>query len=105
MNAEIYPCAKRACATLGAIRKSRIGLFQIRRAERKKQMKACDEATARKSVDIIYGRIEHIHGESAKMSGITRKQYIDWERIECMETNPKGNRGSGLSIRKKERMG
>ena len=41
--------------------------------------------------------------EASKMSGLTRKQYSDWERIECMETNTKDNSGGSLSRRKKER--
>ena len=79
MNAEIYPCEKRALATLGAIRKSRIGIFQIKGAERKKHTKAFDEETSQGKVDLIYGRIEHMLDEAAKMSGLPTRQYIGWE--------------------------
>ena len=62
-------------------------------------MNAYDEETAQGKVGLIYGRIEHILDASAKMSGLTRKQYSDWKKIECMETNTKDNRGRSLSER------
>ena len=105
LNTGIYPCLKRARATSGAIRKRRIGLFQISGAERKKHTKAYGGETTTGEEDLIYGSIEHMLDEAAKMSGLTKKQYIDWKRIECMETNTKGNRGRSLSRRKKERRG
>ena len=46
INTEIYPCAKRACVAIDAIRKSQIGQFQIRGSESKKHMKAYDEETS-----------------------------------------------------------
>ena len=79
MNTEIYTCAQRACATLRATHKSRIGQFQIRGEERKKHMGECDEETERGNVDLVYGRIERML-DASKMSGLTRKQYSDWKR-------------------------
>ena len=68
-------------------------------------MKEYDEETSKGKVGLVYGRIEQMLDESSEMSGLARNQYIDWKRIECMETNTKGNRGRSLSRRKKERRG
>ena len=80
MDAGIYRFAKRVCVTSGATHKIRIGLFQIRGAERKKHMKAYDEETSKGKVDLAYGRIEHMLDGSEKMSELTWKQYSDWKR-------------------------
>ena len=94
---------KRACATIGAVRKSRIGKFQIRGAERKKHMEAYDEETAEGKVDLIYGRIEQMVDEAAKVAGLTKRQYADWKRIERMGNSTKNNRGRSLSKRRKDK--
>ena len=96
MNTEIYPCAKRACATLDAVRKSRIGHFQIKGVAHKEHMKAYDGETPERKVDIIYGKIEHILDTSAKVAGLTNKHYQEWGKIECLATGAKRSRWGKL---------
>ena len=94
---------KRACVTLDAIRKSRIGKFQIKGAEREKQMKSYDEETEEGKVELIYGRLGYMIDGASKISGLTQKQYREWGKIECWDTNAKRSRGRSLSRRTKER--
>ena len=103
MDTEIYPCLKRACVTLDAIRKSRIGQLQIRGTEHKEHMKAYDAETAEGKADLIYGRIEHLLDTAAKIAGLTQGQYREWRTVERLETGPKSGRGRSLSNRRKRR--
>ena len=56
LNTEIYSCAKRACASLEAVRKSRIGHLQSKGEEHKENMKACDGESAEGGVELIHGK-------------------------------------------------
>ena len=76
---------------LDAVAKSRIGHFQIKGAGRKEHMKAYDGETAEGKADFIYGEIEHIMDTSAKMAGLTNKQYREWRQIECLDTGTKSS--------------
>ena len=102
-NAEIYSCLKRACATLDAVRESRLGQFQIRGTEREKHMKAYDEETAEGKVDHIYGRIKQIVDEAATVAGLTKRQYENWGRTERMGNSTENNRGRSPSKRRKDK--
>ena len=64
-------------------------------------MEAYDEDAAGGKVDLIYGRVGRMIDEAAKMSGLTQKQYRDWGKIECMDTNTRNSRGD--PIKKEER--
>ena len=103
LNTEIYPFVKRVSVILGAIRKSRIGQFQTKGAERKKHMKVYNEETAAGKAHLIYGRLGRMIDEASKMSGLTQKQYRDWGKIECMDTNARNSRGRILSKRRKDK--
>ena len=103
LNTGIYQCAKRDCATLDAVHKSRIGLFQIKGAERKKHMEACDEETEGGELVLIYGGIEHMVDGAENLLGLTQKQCRDWRKIECMDTNTRNSRGRSLSKRRKDK--
>ena len=58
INTEIYPCVRRACVTLGAVRKIRIGQMQIKGHELKKHTTAYDEEAAAGTVELTHGQIE-----------------------------------------------
>ena len=103
LNPEIYPCMARACATLAAVRKSRLGQFQIRGTEREKHMKAYDEETAEGKVDHIYGRIKQIVDEAATVAGLAKRPYGDWRRSARMGDSTKNNTGRSLSKRRKDK--
>ena len=91
-NTEIYLCMERAFVALDSNRKSRLGQFQIKGAERKKHTNAYDEETALGKVDRIYGKLERILADAAKTAGITKKQFGDWEHIGRVETRAKEGR-------------
>ena len=78
---KIYPCAKRACVTLGAFRKSRIGKLQIKGQERKKHIAAYGEETAEEKSELIFGGIDRIIEDSTKTAGLTKTQFKDWKKI------------------------
>ena len=71
-------------------------------------MEAYDEETEEEAeegkADLIYGRLEHMLDNASQISGLTQKQYRDWGKIECMDTNTRNSRGRSLSKRRKGRM-
>ena len=64
---------ERACVTLDAIRKSRIGEMKIRGKERKKPMAAYDEEAGRGEVVLIHGRIEMIVECAAEIASLSKR--------------------------------
>ena len=88
---------------MGAIRKSRIGLLQIIGPEQKEHMNAYGAETPDEEVGLIYGRLEHLLDTSAKIAGLTQRQYRDWVKLEFFETGPKSGRGRSQSKRRKVR--
>ena len=99
LNADIYPCMKRSCVALDAVRKSRIGLLQIKGPEHIAHMKAYDAGTPDGKVDLIYDRLEQLLDTSAQIAGLTQGQYRDWGTLEFFETGPMS--GRSLSKRMK----
>ena len=64
-------------------------------------MKAYDGKSAEGEIELIHGRIEHILDTSAKVAGLTNKQYKEWRRIECLEEKYKSGRSRSTSKRRK----
>ena len=105
INAAIYTRVKRACVTLGAARKSRIGKLKIKGQERKKHMAPYAGETAEGKVELIFGIIESMTEDASKTEGVKKMQFKDWEKIGKIETTPQGGRGRILSKRGKARRG
>ena len=99
-STKSYPCAKRSCATLDYIRKSRIWEMQIR--GREKAYGQHRGGNRKRGVDFRHGRIGRILDQSPQIAGLTKTQYKDWGDEEASDTRRR-KRGRSLSERRKSR--
>ena len=60
VNTEIYPCLKRACVSLDALRRTRMSNIQSKGIDRKAHMEAYDKETKEGKHDLIHGKFEHM---------------------------------------------
>ena len=100
INTETYPCAKRACVTLGAICKSRLAEIQIRGQERKKLTESYDEETGEGGANLIYGGIGKMIEDSTKTAGLTKNATQGLGETGNIDTRAR-KRGRTLSNRGK----
>ena len=54
-------------------------------------------------MELIRGKLEHILDTSAKVAGLTNRQYQEWRQIECLEKKGKSGRSRSTPKRRKTR--
>ena len=103
VNTEIYPCMKRACVALDALRQTRTKNTQSKGIEHKAHMGAYGKESKDRKQDLINGKFEHMLDTASKVAGLTGKQYRDWRRTEKLEAKKENGRSRSVSRRRKRR--
>ena len=85
VNTEVYPCMKRACVALDALRHTRISNLQSKGIERKTHMEVYDKETKGGKQDLIHGKLEQMIDTSSKVAWLNRRQYEEWRETEKLE--------------------
>ena len=100
INTEVYPCMKRACVTLDALRHTRISNLQSKGIEHKTHMEVYDQETKEGKQDCIHGKLEHMIATASKVAGLTHRQYEKWRERDREAGEEEGQRKRKEHIKK-----